>query len=93
MAKLNGKLTYKDWCILKHSLRNQVENKKKFMEDNPEGILGEQTLAILNHAGMDTSDLKLEQYNLLVKEVEEEKKTLERVTELIESFNIGTKAK
>jgi hypothetical protein len=28
MSKLSGELSYKDWCILKHALRNQVKIKE-----------------------------------------------------------------
>ena len=29
MSKLSGYLSYKDWCILKHSLKSSIELKEK----------------------------------------------------------------
>lgn len=34
MSKLTGKLSYKDWCILKHGLKNSLHQKESFLNKN-----------------------------------------------------------
>jgi hypothetical protein len=29
MSKLKGELSYKNWCIIKHSLRDRINEKEK----------------------------------------------------------------
>lgn len=81
MSKLNGNLSYKDWCILKHGLETRIESKNeliKFID------------GIRKESGMLADEIP---YNRIVnddakflKELEEEKKTLERVTILVDGY-------
>lgn len=93
MSKLQGKLSYKNWCILKHALRNQIAQKEQFLEENPGGILTNDTIAMLEALGMETENLKPETLELLKKELEEEKRTLATVTEIIDGFGIKSESK
>ena len=93
MSKLSGKLSYKQWCILKHSLRDQIEYKEKFLQDNPGGVISEETLAMLEASGYTAQGVTPEQFKVMEKELAEEKITLEEITTTINSFNITTKAK
>jgi hypothetical protein len=34
MSKLKGELSYKDWCILKHGLKNSLHQKESFLNKN-----------------------------------------------------------
>lgn len=34
MSKLTGELSYKDWCILKHGLKNSLHQKESFLQEN-----------------------------------------------------------
>ena len=71
MSKFQGTFTYKDWCILKHALEKEI----KFEEQ----VLCFDTLVAANCLG-------IVQRDIMKKEVEEEKKTLERITERINDF-------
>jgi len=71
MSKLQGAFTYKDWCILKHALINSIESK-------------ESTLFI--DTCITTNNMTSEQKINMEHEVEEEKRTLERITERIDDF-------
>lgn len=73
MSKLKGYLNYKDWCILKHSLRDKVKSK--------EDMLHMDTLITSNNIPSDKR-------KALEKELKEEKKTLERVTKLVGGFKL-----
>ena len=68
MSKLNFKLSYKNACILKHALRNQIEIKEIAMKYQPE---------IANEK--------------FIKELEEEKRALNIVTNEIKKNKIGVK--
>lgn len=79
MSKLNGYLSYKDWCILKHSLDKTLEHKKM--------ILFVDTITT-------TNNLSIEEREALKKEITEETKTFERITRLHNGFKqyiIGNK--
>ncbi|MCB2300371.1 hypothetical protein [Clostridium tagluense] len=71
MSKWTGSLSYKDWCILKHSVDRSIEAK--------------QTELVIDTL-ISTNNMTLEKKETLQKELEEEKKTLERVTELTDNF-------
>lgn len=74
MSKLLASLSYKDWCILKHALEGQIKTK-------------EETKAIVEaevEKGKEVLDM--DNYTGFLKELEEEKGTLKRVTEKTESF-------
>lgn len=34
LSKLTGKLSYKDWYILKHGLKNSLHQKESFLKEN-----------------------------------------------------------
>lgn len=68
MSKLNFRLSYKNACILKHALRNQIEIKEIAMKYQPE---------IANEK--------------FIKELEEEKRALNLVTNEIKKNKIGVK--
>jgi Fic family protein len=38
MSKLDIKLSYKNACILKHALRNQIEQKESWINANRDGV-------------------------------------------------------
>lgn len=72
MAKFDGKLSYKDWCILKHSLRDKIELKKKeiaALEVDPIRL-----------------ELEIKRYDSLRKELSEEERTLARVSVMTSKF-------
>ena len=71
MSKVEGRLSYKDWCILKHALEKEIKLEEK--------VLFLDTLVTANNLG-------IVQRDIMKKEMEEEKKTLERVTELTSKF-------
>ncbi|WP_300382088.1 hypothetical protein [Clostridium sp.] len=73
MSKLNIRLSYKNACILKHALRDKVENNQtcvdlvnKLIEENDSKILDEKA------------------WEKQKKELEEEKRALAVITEEIE---------
>lgn len=66
MSKLNLKLSYKNACILKHALRNQIETKEIAMKYQPEIANGK-----------------------FIKELEEEKRALDIITNEIKKMKIG----
>ena len=71
MSKVEGKLYYKDWCILKHALDRTIKEKKD--------ILDVDTLVT-------TNNLSPEKKITIEKELSEEKETLKRVTEITNKF-------
>lgn len=70
MSKLTGELSYKDWCILKHALRDKVRSK-------------EMTIDLVD---LEQQKIKKKVYEKIKKELAEEKATLERVTKLATNF-------
>lgn len=73
MSKLSG-LSYKDWCILKHALEGQIKTK-------------EETKAIVEAEVSKGKEMLDKEYYLeFLKELEEEKRTLKRVTEKTDNF-------
>lgn len=71
MSKFTGYLSYKDWCILKHSLVRGIKIKEEKLFMN--------TL-------ISTNNIPTEERIIIEKELEEERKTLERITELTDNF-------
>jgi hypothetical protein len=74
MSKLNAKLSYKDWCILKHALQYKVDEKEFNLKSDE----------YLFKKGC--QDFTLERVNKTKKELSEEKATLERITEIVDNF-------
>lgn len=70
MSKLTGELSYKEWCILKHALRDKVISK-------------ELTIDLVD---LGQQEIKKEVYGKIKKELVEEKATLERVTKITDNF-------
>lgn len=68
MSKVNFRLSYKNTCILKHALRNQIKSKEILIKYQPE---------IANEK--------------FTKELEEEKRVLEIITDEIKENKIGVK--
>lgn len=68
MSKLNFRMSYKNACILKHALRNQIETKKILIKYQPE---------IANEK--------------FIKELEEEKRALDIITNEIKKMKMGVK--
>ncbi|ALR90232.1 hypothetical protein [Clostridium butyricum] len=89
MSKLDIRISYKDACILKHALRNQCECKEdgineyysnvEYLKNIPDHGLPDDYLEESNRLYETEENIKLQQ-----KELEEEKRTLERFTEQIE---------
>lgn len=75
MSKLAGELSYKDWCILKHGLKNSLHQK-------------ESLLFLDNLTSWEPTKLSLEKRQQLEKEVQEEKQTLQRVTKITNNFKV-----
>lgn len=83
MSKLNLKLSYKDSCILKHALRNQLNLKRHAYE-----------LALKELNKYNEEERKLHESNLkneidFVKRYEEEERTYEKITKIIDSYGIN----
>lgn len=38
MSKFYGRLSYKDWCILKHGLQKSIEQKEEWIQANSDGV-------------------------------------------------------
>lgn len=75
MSKLTGELSYKDWMILKHALKETVE-------------ISQGTIDLIDkevNAGL-YEITSVQGYEKQKKELEEEKATLERVTKLTDNF-------
>lgn len=68
MSKLNLRFSYKESCILKHALRDNIDSKKQMICFNK---------ATNNSLGKELCDK-------FSKEIEEEEKTLEKLTEQID---------
>lgn len=68
MSKLNFRLSYKNACILKHAIRNQIASKEIAIKYQPE---------IANEK--------------FIKELEEEKRALDIITNEIKKMKIGVK--
>lgn len=68
MSKLNFRLSYKNACILKHALRNQIETKEILIKYQPE--------------------IENEKF---IKELEEEKRALDIITNEIKKMKMGVK--
>lgn len=73
MSKLDIRISYKDACILKHALRDKVKTSQEVMDAVDKAI-----------DGLDESQYTVENYKKQKKELEEEKRALERFTEQIE---------
>ncbi|WP_321994809.1 hypothetical protein [Clostridium butyricum] len=71
MSKFIGILSYKDWCIIKHGLKNSLHQKKS--------LLKMESLKL-------APKLSIEARNQLEREVKEEERSLKRVTELVSEF-------
>lgn len=74
MSKLCIVLSYKNACILKHALRDKIKGK--------EGVLFLDTLTSFQN-------MTQEEKTKLTKELEEEKRALEEMTEGINRYGIG----
>jgi type I restriction-modification system DNA methylase subunit len=74
MSKIKGELNYRDWCIIKHALRDKV-NEKEFRLQTDKYLLKK-----------GCQDFTQEKLDKSYKELSEEKKALERVTKLINEF-------
>jgi len=81
MSKLKGELSYKDWCILKHKLRDSVRYLEIWI---PEYHF---------HLNNKEEGFTSEELNKLQKELSEEKATLQRVTKLTNNFKRYIKGK
>lgn len=68
MSKLNFRLSYKNACILKHALRNQIATKE---------------IAMLYQPKIANKDF--------IEELEEEKRTLEIISNEIKKMKMGVK--
>jgi hypothetical protein len=85
MSKIKGELNYKDWCIIKHALEEKIDTKEDVLSDfdciihKSDEEFDETDAYTLEHFDKDK----------FVKELSEEKKTLERVIELINKFKEG----
>jgi glutamate mutase epsilon subunit len=89
MSKLDIRISYKDACILKHALRNQCEFKQdsindyyssvEYMKNIPDHELPDNYLEESERLYKMVDEVKNDE-----KELEEEKRTLERFTEQIE---------
>lgn len=82
MSKLNAKLSYKDWCILKHALAEKVDMKEDILSDYD-------CIAYKSDEEFDEMDAyTLEHFDKdkFIEELSEEKSTLDRVTEIIDRF-------
>lgn len=82
MSKLNAKLSYKDWCILKHALADKVALKEDILADYD-------CIAHKRDEEFDETDAyTLEHFDKdkFLKELSEEKATLERITEIVDNF-------
>lgn len=75
MSKLNIRLSYKNACILKHALRNQVDKQKRWVNNVVPNILD-----------MNDKENK-EILNKAKKELEEEKRALAAITTEIERYS------
>lgn len=73
MSKLTGELSYKDWMILKHGFKKSIEEK-------------ENKIFLDCLTSLESEKLNQTEKEMLVKELEEEKATLERVTKLTDNF-------
>ena len=68
MSKLAGYFSYKDWCILKHALKDKVEIREAVIASHEE------------------DKIYVEETKIMKKELEEEKRTLERITKLTDNY-------
>jgi putative IMPACT (imprinted ancient) family translation regulator len=82
MSKLAGELSYKDWMIIKHSLKETVEISQSVMDGVDKAV-----------EGLDESQYTVDAYKKQKKELEEEKATLERVIKLTDNFKKYIKGK
>ncbi|WP_143316878.1 hypothetical protein [Clostridium sp. HBUAS56017] len=73
--EISGELSYKDWCIIKHSLELRVEISQ--------GAMAAVDKAIEN---LDESKYSIEKVKKQRKELGEEKRTLERITKIVDEF-------
>ena len=80
MSKLIGELSYKDWMIIKHGVKNSLHQK-------------ESLLFMDSLTSWEPDKLTEEKRKHLEKEVAEEKATLERVTKLTDNFKEYIKGK
>ena len=71
MSKLQGSFTYKDWCIIKHSLMNSIKIKVDMLRID-ELII--------------TNNMVPHERIIMQEQIEEEKRTLERITERVDDF-------
>lgn len=88
MSKFNIKLSYKNCCILKHAIRDQITNKeglleklKSNQETKDECIHYLKELGYSNEQAINTVKEFDEDYQKLYKELEEEKSALKAITE------------
>lgn len=82
MSKIKGELNYKDWCILKHALTEKVDMKEDILSDFD-------CIAYKSDEEFDEMDAyALEHFDKdkFLKELSEEKLTLDRVVEIINKF-------
>jgi hypothetical protein len=85
MSKLKGELSYEDWCILKHALAEKVGMEEDILSDYD-------CIAYKSDEEFDEMDAyTLEHFDKdkFLKELSEEKLTLDRVTELIDRFKMN----
>lgn len=74
MSKLMASFSYKDWCILKHALEDKIKTKE------------ETKIIIEAQISKGKQVLDKKKYSEFLKELEEEKRTLQKVTERTDSF-------
>lgn len=74
MSKFGTYLSYKDWCILKHALAEKVKTKEEI-----KAVIG-------TELSKGRKVLDKNKHSEFLKELEEEKRTLERVTEIVDEI-------
>lgn len=87
MSKIKGAFSYKEWCIIKHGLKYEIDLKEDILSDF-DGLNN------ISDEDFTEDDLYFgEHFNRdkFVKELNEEKRTLDRVTELIDKFKANIK--
>jgi vacuolar-type H+-ATPase subunit I/STV1 len=75
MSKFSGKLSYKDWCIIKHSLELKVSVSQDVMQAVDYAI-----------RNLNESKYTVEKVKKQRKELEEEKSALSKVIEIVDEI-------
>lgn len=85
MSKLNLRLSYKNACILKHALRNQIEFQEGYLKHIRRILDTENKLEEYKKVLGETAEYTEENYSKKLKEHEEDKRALAAMEEAMVS--------